>query len=147
EAFTSLDAQRDAALAYIHSQQHAGWCGVTERYDDGGFTGGNLDRPALKRLLTDIQAQKLDCLVVHKVDRLSPSLLAFPRLMEVLDGHQVAFVWVTQQFNTATSMGRLVLHILYISEDLLSSTSDAREETSFTTGSTCRRRSAASASP
>jgi site-specific DNA recombinase len=111
-AFTSLDAQRDAALAYIHSQQHAGWRCLPERYDDGGFTGGNLDRPALKRLLADIQAHKLDCLMVHKVDRLSRSLLDFARLMEVLDQHQVAFVSVTQQFNTATSMGRLVLHIL-----------------------------------
>jgi site-specific DNA recombinase len=112
EAFTSLDAQRDAALAYIQSQQHAGWCCLPERYDDGGFTGGNLDRPALKRLLADIQTHKLDCLVVYKVDRLSRSLLDFARLMEVLDQHQVAFVSVTQQFNTATSMGRLVLHIL-----------------------------------
>jgi site-specific DNA recombinase len=112
EAFTSLDAQRDAALAYIHSQQHAGWCCLPERYDDGGFTGGNLDRPALKRLLADIQTRKLDCLVVYKVDRLSRSLLDFARLMEVLDQHQVAFVSVTQQFNTATPMGRLVLHIL-----------------------------------
>jgi site-specific DNA recombinase len=112
QEFTSLDAQREAALAYIHSQQPAGWRALPERYDDGGFTGGNLDRPALKRLLADIQAGKLDCLVVQKVDRLSRSLLDFARLMEILDQHQVAFVSVSQKFDTASSMGRLVLHIL-----------------------------------
>jgi site-specific DNA recombinase len=112
QEFTSLDAQREAALAYIHSQQHARWRALPERYDDGGFTGGNLDRPALKRLVADIQAGKLDCLVVQKVDRLSRSLLDFARLMEILDQHQVAFVSVSQKFDTASSMGRLVLHIL-----------------------------------
>jgi site-specific DNA recombinase len=112
QAFTSLDAQRQAAEAYIQSQQHAGWHCLPEPYDDGGFTGSNTDRPALQRLLADIQAGQLDCLVVHKVDRLSRSLLDFAKLMEILDRHQVSFVSVTQEFNTATSMGRLVLHIL-----------------------------------
>src|SRR5262249_39632427 len=112
DAFTSLDAQRQAAEAYIHSQQHAGWRCLPEPYDDGGFSGSNLERPALKRLLAAIQAGQLDCLPVHKVVRLSRSLLDFAKLMAVLDRHQVAFVSVTQQFNTATSMGRLVLHIL-----------------------------------
>ncbi|HEV3261067.1 MAG TPA: recombinase family protein [Gemmataceae bacterium] len=112
EAFTSLDAQRQAAEAYILSQQQAGWRCLPEHYDDGGYSGSNLERPALQRLLADIQAGKLDCLVVAKVDRLSRSLLDFAKLIEVLDRHQVAFVSVTQLFNTATSMGRLVLHIL-----------------------------------
>ena len=112
EAFTSLDAQREAAEAYIHSQQHAGWRCLPEHYDDGGFTGSNLERPALQRLLADIQAAKVDCLVLYKLDRLSRSLLDFAKLMEILDRHQVSFVSITQSFNTATSMGRLVLHIL-----------------------------------
>jgi site-specific DNA recombinase len=112
DAFTSLDAQRQAAEAYIQSQQHAGWRCLPEHYDDGGFSGGNLDRPALQRLLADIQAGKLDCIVVHRVDRFSRSLLDFAKLMEILDRHQVHFAAVTQQFNTATSMGRLILHIL-----------------------------------
>ena len=112
QEFTSLDAQREAAEAYINSQQHAGWRALPQRYDDGGFTGANLERPALKRLLADIQTRQLDCLVVYKVDRLSRSLLDFANLMAILDQHQVAFVSVTQQFNTATSMGRLVLNIL-----------------------------------
>ncbi|MFO0911429.1 MAG: recombinase family protein [Pirellulales bacterium] len=81
------------------------------RYDDGGFTGGNMDRPALRQLVADIEAQKIDCVVVYKVDRLSRSLLDFARIMEVFDRHKVAFVSVTQQFNTATSMGRLVLNV------------------------------------
>jgi site-specific DNA recombinase len=112
DAFTSLDAQRQAAEAYILSQQQAGWRCLPEPYDDGGFTGSNLERPALQRLLADVQAGQIDCLVVAKVDRLSRSLLDFAQLMEILDRHQVAFVSVTQLFNTATSMGRLVLHIL-----------------------------------
>jgi site-specific DNA recombinase len=110
--FTSLDAQREAAEAYIASQAHAGWCCLTDRYDDGGFTGGNMDRPALARLLTQIRAGEVDCVVVYKVDRLSRSLLDFARMMETFDKHQISFVSVTQQFNTATSMGRLVLNIL-----------------------------------
>jgi len=110
--FNSLDAQREAAEAYIRSQQHAGWRGLPEHYDDGGFTGGNVERPALQRLLADCAAHKLDCVVVYKVDRFSRSLLDFAKMMEVLERHQVAFVSVTQQFNTASSMGRLVLNIL-----------------------------------
>jgi site-specific DNA recombinase len=112
QAFTSLDAQREAALAYIHSQQHAGWTPPAKRYDDGGYSGGTMDRPALAQLLHDIQAGQIDCLVVYKVDRFSRSLLDFAKMMETLDRHQVAFVSVTQNFSTATSMGRLVLHIL-----------------------------------
>ncbi|HEV7225256.1 MAG TPA: recombinase family protein [Pirellulales bacterium] len=112
QEFNSLDAQRESAEAYIKSQAHEGWTPVAERYDDGGFTGGNMDRPALARLLTDIQAGKVDCVVVYKVDRLSRSLLDFARMMETFDQRQVSFVSVTQQFNTATSMGRLVLNVL-----------------------------------
>jgi site-specific DNA recombinase len=110
--FTSLDAQREAGEAYIASQQHEGWLCLPERYDDGGFTGGNMDRPALARLLTEIRAGKVDCVVVYKVDRLSRSLLDFAKMMETFDKHHISFVSVTQQFNTATSMGRLVLNIL-----------------------------------
>jgi site-specific DNA recombinase len=110
--FTSLDAQREAGEAYIASQQHEGWLCLPDRYDDGGFTGGNMDRPALARLLTEIRAGKIDCVVVYKVDRLSRSLLDFAKMMETFDKHHISFVSVTQQFNTATSMGRLVLNIL-----------------------------------
>jgi site-specific DNA recombinase len=110
--FTSLDAQRESAMAYIVSQQHEGWVCLPERYDDGGYTGGNMDRPALKRLLADIQAGKIDCIVTYKVDRLSRSLLDFARIMEIFDKHRVSFVSVTQLFNSATSMGRLVLNVL-----------------------------------
>jgi site-specific DNA recombinase len=110
--FNSLDAQREAAEAYVHSQAHAGWTCVPERYDDGGYTGSNLDRPALQRLLADIQAGQIDCVVTHRVDRLSRSLLDFAKLMEVFEQHHVAFVSVTQHFNSATSMGRLVLNVL-----------------------------------
>jgi site-specific DNA recombinase len=112
QEFNSLDAQREAAEAFIKSQVHEGWTCLPERYDDGGFTGGNMDRPALRRLLADIEAGKVDCVVVYKVDRLSRSLLDFARLMEVFDRQKVAFVSVTQQFNTATSMGRLILNVL-----------------------------------
>src|SRR6516164_2888989 len=112
KAFTSLDAQREAALAYIHSQQHAGWTALPQRYDDGGYSGGTMDRPALAQLLRDIQAGEVDCLVVHKVDRFIRSLLDFAKMMETLEHHQVAVVSVTQNFNSATSMGRLVLNIL-----------------------------------
>ena len=110
--FTSLDAQREAAEAYIASQAHEGWLCLPDRYDDGGFTGGNMDRPALAQLLTEIRAGKVDCVVVYKVDRLSRSLLDFAKMMETFDRHHISFVSVTQQFNTATSMGRLVLNIL-----------------------------------
>jgi site-specific DNA recombinase len=110
--FNSLDAQREAAQAFIHSQAHDGWTCLPQRYDDGGFTGGNVERPALQRLLADIEAGLIDCVVVYKVDRLSRSLLDFARLMAAFEQHRVAFAAVTQQFNTATSMGRLVLNIL-----------------------------------
>ena len=110
--FTSLDAQREAAEAYIHSQAHAGWTCLPQRYDDGGFSGSNLDRPALQRLLADIRAGQVDCVLCHRVDRLSRSLLDFARLMETFAQHQVALVSVTQHFHSGTSMGRLVLHVL-----------------------------------
>ena len=110
--FNSLDAQRESAEAFIKSQAHEGWVCLPERYDDGGFTGGNIDRPALHRLLADIEAGKIDTLVVYKVDRLSRSLLDFARLMEVFDQRKVSFASVTQQFNTTHSMGRLTLNIL-----------------------------------
>jgi site-specific DNA recombinase len=110
--FNTLDAQRESAEAYVRSQAGEGWVCLSDRYDDGGFTGGNMDRPALRRLLTDIQAGKVNCVLVYKVDRLSRSLLDFARMMELFDQHQVAFVSVTQQFNTASSMGRLVLNVL-----------------------------------
>lgn len=110
--FNSLDAQREAGEAFITSQQHEGWGCLPDHYDDGGFTGGNMDRPALAQLMADIEAGKIDCVVVYKVDRLSRSLLDFARIMEVFDRHHVAFVSVTQQFNTATSMGRLILNVL-----------------------------------
>jgi site-specific DNA recombinase len=112
QEFNSLDAQRESGEAYIKSLTHEGWICLTDRYDDGGFTGGNMDRPALRRLLADIEAGKIDCVVVYKVDRLSRSLLDFARMMETFEKHRVAFVSVTQQFNTATSMGRLVLNVL-----------------------------------
>ncbi|MGQ9505287.1 MAG: recombinase family protein [Thermogutta sp.] len=112
QEFNSLDAQREAAEAYIRSQAGEGWTLVPDRYDDGGFTGGNLDRPALRHLLADIEAGKVDCVVVYKVDRLSQSLLDFARLMETFERTGVSFVSVTQQFNTATSMGRLILNVL-----------------------------------
>src|ERR1700674_1876978 len=110
--FNSLDAQREAALAYIQSQRHEGWKCLTQRYDDGGFTGGNMDRPALRRLLADVEAGKIDCVLCYKVDRLSRSLLDFARIIGIFEKHHVAFVSITQQFNSATSMGRLVLNVL-----------------------------------
>src|SRR5258707_1368753 len=112
QEFSSLDAQRESSLAYIKSQASQGWTCIKAPYDDGGFTGGNMERPALKRLLADIQAGKIDCVAVYKVDRLSRSLLDFARMMETFERHHVAFVSVTQQFNTAHSMGRLVLNVL-----------------------------------
>ena len=112
QEFNSLDAQRESAEAYIKSQQHEGWTCLPDRYDDGGFTGGNIDRPALRRLMADIEAGRVDCVIVYKVDRLSRSLLDFAQLMGKFDKHQIAFVSVTQQFNTANSMGRLMLNVL-----------------------------------
>src|SRR5580658_10868563 len=110
--FNSLHAQREAAEAYIVSQKHLGWTLVPTHYDDGGFTGGNLDRPALQQLLDDIDGRRIDCVLVYKVDRLSRSLLDFARLVDRFDQRGVSFVSVTQQFNTTTSLGRLTLNIL-----------------------------------
>jgi site-specific DNA recombinase len=112
QEFNSLDAQREAGEAFVASQRSEGWTCLPDRYDDGGFTGGNTERPALQRLLADIQAGQVDCVVVYKVDRLSRSLLDFAGMMQVFDKHRVSFVSVTQQFNTATSMGRLILNVL-----------------------------------
>jgi site-specific DNA recombinase len=112
QEFSSIDAQREAGEAYIKSQAHEGWVCLPRHYDDGGFTGGNMERPALRRLLADIETGKVDGVIVYKVDRLSRWLLDFARLMEVFEKKRVAFVSVTQQFNTASSMGRLVLNVL-----------------------------------
>ena len=101
--FNSLDAQRESGEAYIASQKNEGWVCLPDRYDDGGFTGGNMDRPALTRLLADIEEGRIDCIVVYKVDRLSRSLLDFSKIMEKFDGHGVSFVSVTQHFNTTRS--------------------------------------------
>jgi site-specific DNA recombinase len=112
QEFNSLDAQREAGEAFIRSQKHEGWELLPELYDDGGFTGGNMDRPALQRLIDDINRRAIDCVVVYKVDRLSRSLLDFAKLMELFDKRGVSFVSVTQQFNTTNSLGRLTLNIL-----------------------------------
>lgn len=110
--FNSLDAQREACEAYVVSQKAEGWAAIRDRYDDGGFSGGTLDRPALKQLLADIESGLIDVIVVYKIDRLSRSLMDFARLVEVFDRNNVTFVSVTQSFNTTTSMGRLTLNIL-----------------------------------
>ena len=110
--FNSLDAQYDASQAYIRSQAHAGWTLLRAKYDDGGFSGGNTDRPALQQLLDNVRAGKVDVIVVYKVDRLTRSLADFAKLVELFDAHNVSFVSVTQQFNTTTSMGRLTLNVL-----------------------------------
>ncbi len=110
--FNSLDAQREACEAFIASQRAEGWVLVHDRYDDGGISGGTLERPALKRLIADIEAGLIDVVVVYKIDRLSRSLIDFTKLVEVFDAHSVTFVSVTQSFNTTTSMGRLTLNIL-----------------------------------
>ena len=110
--FNTLDAQREAAEAYVASQKHQGWTCLPDRYDDGGVSGATLERPALQRLLQDIEAGRLDCVLVYKVDRLSRSLLDFTRLIDVFDQHDVTFVSITQQFQTTTSMGRLTLNVL-----------------------------------
>ena len=110
--FNSLDAQREAAEAYIKSQAHEGWKLIKTHYDDGGLSGGTLERPALQSLLVDIQARKIDIVVVYKVDRLTRSLADFAKLVELFERHGVSFVSVTQQFNTTTSMGRLTLNVL-----------------------------------
>lgn len=112
QAFNSLDAQREAGIAYITSQKHEGWVLAPTHYDDGGYSGGSTERPALQKLLVDIEAGKVDIIVVYKVDRLSRSLGDFAQMMTLFDKHNVSFVSVTQQFNTTTSMGRLTLNIL-----------------------------------
>lgn len=112
QAFNSLDAQREAGEAFITSRKHEGWVCLADRYDDGGFSGGNVERPAIKRLMADIEAGRIDAVVCYKVDRLSRSLLDFSRLIEVFDRHRVMFISVTQPINTADSGGRLMLNVL-----------------------------------
>src|SRR5271169_5557605 len=112
QSFNSLDAQREACEAYILSQRHEGWRVVPTRYDDGGFSGGNMERPGLKKLLDDIAAKRVDTVVVYKVDRLTRSLADFAKIVEQFDKQGISFVSVTQQFNTTTSMGRLTLNVL-----------------------------------
>ena len=112
QAFNSLDAQQEACEAFIKSQTHEGWKLVPTRYDDGGYSGGTLERPALQRLLTDIEANKVEIVVVYKVDRLTRSLADFAKIVEIFDASDVSFASVTQAFNTTTSMGRLTLNML-----------------------------------
>src|SRR6201998_2063928 len=112
QEFNSLQAQSEACEAYIRSQRHEGWALARTRYDDGGFSGGNMERPALHQLLADIQGGRIDIIVVYKVDRLTRSLADFARLVEIFDAQGVSFVSVTQQFNTTSSMGRLTLNVL-----------------------------------
>ena len=112
QEFNTLDAQREAGEAYVASQKHEGWVCLPDRYDDGGFTGANMERPAVQRLMADVEAGRVDCIVVYKVDRLSRSLMDFAKIMDVLERRKVSFVSVTQQFNTSTSMGRLMLNVL-----------------------------------
>ena len=111
-AFNSLDAQREACEAYVTSQKAEGWVLVPTAYDDGGFSGGTMDRPALVQLLADVRAGKVDVIVVYKVDRLTRALSDFARIVDVLDAAGASFVSVTQAFNTTTSMGRLTLNVL-----------------------------------
>ena len=112
QSFNSLDAQREACAAFILSQKHEGWTVLPTLYDDGGFSGGTLDRPALKLLLSDIAESKVDVVVVYKIDRLTRSLFDFAKIVEVFEARGVSFVSITQQFNTSTSMGRLTLNVL-----------------------------------
>jgi DNA invertase Pin-like site-specific DNA recombinase len=112
QAFNSLDAQREACAAFIQSQKHEGWAVLPAQYDDGGYSGGTLERPALERLLADIEAGQVDVVVVYKVDRLTRALSDFAKLVEVFDRQAVSFVSITQQFNTTSSMGRLTLNVL-----------------------------------
>lgn len=112
QEFNSLDAQREACEAFITSQASLGWKLVPDRYDDGGISGGTMERPALQRVLQDIRDRRVDVVVVYKIDRLTRSLMDFSKIVEVFDGHGVSFVSVTQQFNTTTSMGRLTLNVL-----------------------------------
>src|SRR5260370_1758695 len=110
--FNSLDAQRDACEAYVKSQSSQGWRALPHHYDDPAYSGGNLDRPALQQLLKDIDAGRIDVIVVYKIDRLTRSLADFAKLVEAFDAKSISFVAVTQQFNTTTSMRRLTLNVL-----------------------------------
>ncbi len=112
QAFNSLDAQREAGEAYVVSQKAEGWRALPDIYDDGGFSGGSMERPALKRLLSDVEAGRVDVIVVYKIDRLTRALADFARMLEIFDRHDVSFVSVTQSFNTTSSMGRLTLNVL-----------------------------------
>lgn len=112
QAFNSLDAQYEACAAYVMSQQHEGWTLHDGRYDDGGFSGGDLDRPGLVQLLADVKAGLIDVIIVYKIDRLTRSLTDFAKIVDVLDGAGASFVSITQSFNTTTSMGRLTLNVL-----------------------------------
>ncbi len=110
--FNSLDAQREACEAYVRSQVGEGWTLIRDPYDDGGFSGGSMERPALARLLADVRAKKVDVVVVYKVDRLTRALSDFAKIVEIFDASGVSFVSITQSFNTTTSMGRLTLNVL-----------------------------------
>jgi site-specific DNA recombinase len=134
--FNSLHAQREAGEAFIKSQKHTGWTLIPRHYDDGGFTGGNMERPALQQLLEDVDSHRVDCVVVYKVDRLSRSLLDFARLIDRFDQRSVSFVSVTQQFNTTSSLGRLTLNIL------LSFASSSGKSSGSARATRCRRRAA-----
>ena len=112
QEFNSLDAQRLAGESYIKSQEHEGWIALEDRYDDGGYSGGNMERPALTKLLEDIKEGQIDLVIVYKIDRLSRSLIDFLKMIEVFEKYNVNFVSVTQSFNTANSMGRLMLNVL-----------------------------------
>jgi site-specific DNA recombinase len=112
QEFNSLDNQREASEAFIKSQSHEGWRPIRDRFDDGGYSGGSMDRPALKTVLDEVRAKRIDVIVVYKVDRLTRSLADFAKLVELFDAHGVCFVSVTQSFNTTTSMGRLTLNVL-----------------------------------
>ena len=112
QSFNSLDAQREACHAYIVSQRQEGWRAIDARYDDGGYSGGTMKRPGVRRLFEDIRAGKVDVIVVYKVDRLTRSLADFAKMIEILDANKASFVSITQQFNTTSSMGRLTLNVL-----------------------------------
>src|ERR1700738_2875949 len=119
QEFNTLEAQRESAEAYVRSQLHMGWTALAERYDDGGYTGANLERPALRKLLVDIEADQIDCVLVYKVDRLSRSLLDFARLMEIFERHEVSLVSITQPLNTTGSLGRVRRNILLFFADFV----------------------------
>jgi DNA invertase Pin-like site-specific DNA recombinase len=112
QEFNSLDAQYEACAAYALSQRHEGWVLLKDRYDDGGFSGGNMERPGIKRLLADVEAGKVDIILLYKIDRLTRSLTDFARIVDVLDTAKASFVSITQSFNTTTRMGRLTLNML-----------------------------------